>query len=146
MHSDEMPSRFEALVPKPWFVIVSPLKRGVASVGTAFLVFFGGGGLDWLVTRNYLPRVSLMLAGAAVAVTVAYLVFRILSDIHERYRGLLQRLQRIAELNHEIRNGLQVIAYHNVADRAAQAVAQVNAEIAHIESSLKGISVALGQR
>jgi hypothetical protein len=42
------------------------------------------------------------------------LVFQILTDIQERYQAMLDRLRRIAELNHHIRNALQVIAYHNV--------------------------------
>lgn len=146
MHSDEKRSRFEVLVQKPWFVIVSPLKRAGSSVAIALLVFWSGGVLDRLVTRNYLPRVSLMLGGAVISVTLGYLIFRILPDIDQRYSALMHRLERIAELNHEIRNGLQVIAYYNVPDRAACAIAAVNAEIAHVESSLREISVALGQR
>jgi len=143
MVSDNERRRFEVLIQRPWFVLGSPLKRAVAGVAIAVLVFWGGGVLDWLVTRAYLPRISLMLGGAAIAVIVGYLVFRILTDIYQRYRELLDRLERIAELNHEIRNALQVIAYYNVPGRT---MAPVNAEIVRIASSLRGISVALGQR
>jgi hypothetical protein len=146
MRSDNERHRFEVLIQRPWFVLGSSLKRVVAGVGIAVLVFWGGGVLDWLVTRAYLPRISMMLGGAAIAVIVGYLVFRILTDIYQRYRELLDRLQRIAELNHEVRNSLQVIAYYNVPNQAARAIAQVNAEIANINSCLREISVALGQR
>jgi hypothetical protein len=98
---------------EPWFVIVSPAKRALASGGMALVVFWSGGALNWFVTRNYLPRISLMLAGALIALFVGTLVFRILTDVHIRYAALLQRLERIAALNHEIRNGLQVIACQN---------------------------------
>jgi hypothetical protein len=43
------------------------------------------------------------------------------------------RLRRIAELNDHIRNALQVIASHNVAERDDRAIQQVNAEIVRIE-------------
>jgi hypothetical protein len=93
-----------------------------------------GGALDWFVTRQYLPRISLMLAGAAIAIAVGLLVFQILTDIQERYQAMLDRLRRIVELNHHIRNALQVIAYNNVSDRSDRAIQQVNAEVLRIES------------
>src|ERR1700758_4596669 len=113
MPPDDRHSRSEVLVQRPWFVIVSPLKRALASGAIAMVVFWSGGALDWFVTWNYLPRISLMLAGALIALVVGTLVFRILTDVHIRYAALVQRLERIAVLNHEIRNGLQVIACHN---------------------------------
>jgi len=87
-----------------------------------------------------------MLAGAAVSLAVGLLVFQILTDIEKRYQGLLDRLQRIAELNHHIRNALQVIAYNNVPERTLPAVQQVSAELARIESVLRQVSAALGDR
>jgi hypothetical protein len=75
---------------------------------------------------------------------VGLLVFQILTDIHERYHAMLGRLRRIAELNHHIRNALQVIAYHNVPERSGRAIQQVNAEVVRIESVLREVSAALG--
>lgn len=54
------------------------------------------------------------------------------------------RLRRIAELNDHIRNALQVIASHNVAERDDRAIQQVNAEIVRIESVRWEVS-ALGE-
>ena len=85
-----------------------------------------------------------MLAGAALSLAVGLLVFQILTDIQERYQLMLDRLQRIAELNHHTRNALQVIAYHNVPERSERAIQQVNAEIVRIESVLREVSAALG--
>jgi hypothetical protein len=86
-----------------------------------------------------------MLAGAAVSLAVGLLVFQILTDIEKRYQSLLDRLKRIAELNHHIRNALQVIAYNNVPERTGPAIRQVTAELARIESVLREVSVALGE-
>jgi predicted PurR-regulated permease PerM len=101
--------------------------------------------LDWFVTRQYLPRISLMLGGAAVALAVGLLVFQILTNIQERYQAMLDRLRRIAELNHHIRNALQVIAYHNIPERTERTIQQVNAEVVRIESVLRDVSAALGE-
>jgi hypothetical protein len=81
---------------------------------------------------------------AAVALAVGLLVFQLLTDIQERYQAMLDRLLRIVELNHHIRNALQVISYNNVPDRSEQAIQQVNAEILRIESVLREVSAALG--
>ena len=86
-----------------------------------------------------------MLAGAAVALAVSLLVFQILTDIRERYQAMVQRLERVVDLNHHIRNALQVIAYYNVPERSDRAIQQVNAEIVRIESVLREVSSALGQ-
>lgn len=85
-----------------------------------------------------------MLAGAAIALVVGLLVFQILTGIQERYQVMLDQLRRIAELNHHIRNALQVIAYHNVLARDERAIQQVNAEVLRIESVLREVSAALG--
>ncbi len=85
-----------------------------------------------------------MLAGAAVALAVGLLVFQLLTDIQERYQAMMDRLQRVVELNHHIRNALQVIAYHNVPERGERAIQQVNAEVLRIESVLREVSAALG--
>ena len=131
---------------QPWFAVLSRAQRALIGLATGAIIFLSGGALDWFVTRQYLPRISLMMAGAAVASAVGLLVFQILAQIQERYQAMLGRLLRIVELNHHIRNALQVIAYHNVPERPERAVQQVNAEIVRIESVLREVSAALGER
>ncbi len=146
MLGDADPSRFQTTIQQPWFAILSSTHRALAALVVAAAVFLSGGVLDWFVTRQYLPRISLMLAGAAVSSAVGLLVFQILTDIEKRYRGLLDRMRRIVELNHHIRNALQVIAYNNVPERTVPAVQQVTAQLARIESVLREVSAALGER
>jgi hypothetical protein len=146
MSSDGGRPRLPIPVQQPWFAIVSRTQRALVGLAIGAFVFLSGGVLDWFVTRRYLPRESLMLAGAAVALAGGVLVFRILTDIQVRYQAMRDRLSRIAELNHHIRNALQVIAYHNVPQRAERAIQQVNAEVLRIESALRDVSAALGER
>src|ERR1039457_3198555 len=128
----------------PWFATVSRVQRALVGFAVGAFIFLSGGLLDWIVTHQYLPRISLMLAGAAMALAVGLLVFQILTYIQQRYQAMLDRLRRIVELNHHIRNGLQVIAYHNVPERSERAIQQVNAEVVRIESVLREVSAALG--
>ena len=145
MFADSGQSRIQTTHQPPWFAILSPTQRALVAGVVAAIIFLSGGVLDWFVTRQYLPRISLMLAGAAVSLAVGLLVFQILTDIQKRYQGLLDRLKRIVELNHHIRNALQVIAYNNVPERAGPAIQQVAAEIVRIESVLREVSNALGE-
>lgn len=145
MSSDSGQPRLQISIPQPWFAVLSRAQRALAGLAVGALIYMGGGVLDWFVTRRYLPRMSLMLAGAAVSLAVGLLVFRVLTDVQKRYQAMVDRLQRIVALNHHIRNALQVIAYHNVPERSERAIQQVNAEIVRIEAVLREVSVALGE-
>ena len=144
MSSDSGQPHLPIAIQQPWFATISRTRRALVGTVVGAFIFLSGGLLDWFVTRQYLPRISLMLAGAALSLAVGLLVFQILTDIQERYQLMLDRLLRIAELNHHIRNALQVIAYHNVPERSERAIQQVNAEIVRIESVLREVSAALG--
>jgi hypothetical protein len=144
MSPDSGPSQLQVSIQQPWFVIISRGQRVVAGSALAGLVFLSGGVLDWFVTRQYLPRISLTLGGAAISLGIGLLMFQILTNIQKRYQMMLDQLRRIAELNHHIGNALQVIAYHNVPDRSERAIQQVNAQVARIQTALRGVSVAVG--
>lgn len=146
LSTDSVRPQLQISMQPPWFAIISPLQRGLVCFAIGSFIFLSGGVLDWFVTRQFLPRISLMLAGAAVALAVSLLVFQILTDIQERYQAMLDRFRRIAELNHHIRNALQVIAYHNVPERSERAIHQVNSELLRIESVLRQVSAALGDQ
>ncbi len=145
MSRDSGLSRLQLPLQQPWFVVSSPLQRTGLSAAIAASIFLAGGVLDWFVTREYLPRVSLMLGGAAIAMGVGLLSFQILTNIQTRYQMMLDRMQSVAELNHHIRNALQIIAYHNVPDRSDRAIQQVNAQVTRIHTALRAVSAALGE-
>lgn len=144
MSSDSELPHVQISARQPWFATISRTRRVLVGLAVGAVTFLSGGLLDRLVTRQYLPRISLVLAGAGVALAFGLLVYQILTDIQERYQAMLGRLWRIAELNHHIRNALQVIAYHNVPDRGERAIQQVSTEVLRIESVLREVSAALG--
>ena len=128
MSSDSGLSRLQIPIQQPWFAIISRVQRALVGMAVAAFIFLSGGVLDWFVTRQYLPRIFLMLAGAAAALILGSLVFQILT----------------AELNHNIRSALQVIVHHNVGKRSERAIEQVNEEVVRIESALLKILAACG--
>lgn len=137
--SEPKPPRHQLSAQQPWIPRIFRVHRALVSSAAAAFIFLGGGVLDWLVTLQYIPPISLMLAGAAVALAVGLLVFQILTDIQEAYEGMVDRLQQIAELNHHIRNALQVVAYHNVPERGEQAIREVKVAVIRIESVLREV-------
>lgn len=80
------------------------------------------------------------VAGCSVALSVGSLVFQILTDIQERYQAMAGRMQRVAELNHHVRNAIQVIVYHNVPGVSERAIQEVNSALIRIESVLREVS------
>lgn len=120
-----------------WTARLSRAKRVLSSFAVAAFIFSSGGVIDWLVTHHYLPRICFMMAGAIVSSAVGLLFSKTLREAQEKHQALLQRGQRTAELNHHIRNALQVIAFHNMPERSGEAIKQVDAAIARIESLLR---------
>ena len=98
MSSDSGRPRLQIPIQHPWFAIISRVQRALVGFAVGAFIFLSGGVLDWFVTRHYLPRISLMLAGAAVALAVGVLAFQILTEIQERYQAMMDRLQRVVEL------------------------------------------------
>lgn len=124
-------------VQQPWIARISRIGKVLISSAVAVFVFVCGGVLDWLVRHQYLAPIFLMWAGAAVASAMGLLVFTAMTEVQKRYQVLVQRLQRIAELNQHIRDALQIILFANVPERSAQAIKQVNTAVIRIESVLR---------
>lgn len=145
MSSDSGLSRLQFPLQQPWFAIISLTQRIALSSAIAVGIFLAGGLLDWFVTRDYLPRISLMMGGGAIAAGIGVLTFQTLTNIQMRYQMMIDRMRSVTELNHHIRNALQIIAYHNVPERSERAIQQVNAQVVRIQTALRGVSNALGE-
>jgi hypothetical protein len=63
MSSDSGRPRLQTSNLQPWFAIMSGVQRALVGVAVGAFLFVSGGALDWFVTRQYLPRISLMLGG-----------------------------------------------------------------------------------
>jgi hypothetical protein len=129
--------RLQVSVPQPWIARMSRIRRVLISLTATASIFFCGGILDWLIAHQYLPQLSLMIAGAIISLAAGLLILKTLAEIQKRYQTLVERLLRIAELNQHIRDALQVIVFTNVPERTAEAIRKVNAAVMRIESVLR---------
>jgi len=103
-------------------------KMLVLSLVAALTVFLIGAGLDWLLLREHETKsVTVEISDALGGLIAGVLVFRLLQYERERRRQLRQRLEVIADMNHHIRNALQVIsgtAYSAADQQQLEAVRQ----------------------
>ena len=126
---------------RPWIERMSRRWSMAVGFGVATLLFLAGVLLDWLVTHRLVPAVSMTLAGAGMSLGVGFLVYRAIYDAHERHQKILARLLQIAEINHHVRNALQVLAYHGLSERGQgeAAIREVTAAVERIDWVLREV-------
>jgi len=123
-----------------WLLRASRLEFGSIAAAVALLIFTLGEWLDWLVLDRVLPFRAMVAADAAVAALAGLLLFKVLAGARRHHREMLRHMETIAEMNHHIRNALQVIAYHNVSHPSSeQAVEHVSEAVERIEWALREV-------
>lgn len=123
-----------------WLFRASRLEFASIAIAVALLIFSVGEWLDWLVLDKVLPFRTMVAADGVVAALAGLLLFKVLADARRRHREMLRHMETIAEMNHHIRNALQVIAYHNVSHPSSgQAVDQVGEAVERIEWALREV-------
>jgi ABC-type bacteriocin/lantibiotic exporter with double-glycine peptidase domain len=127
-------------VRESWLFRASRLEFASIAAALALLIFTLGEWLDWLVLDKVLPFRTMVIADAVVAALAGLLLFKVLADARRRHREMLRHMETIAEMNHHIRNALQVIAYHTVSHPSSgQAVDQVGEAVERIEWALREV-------
>jgi hypothetical protein len=125
---------------KSWLLRASRVEFGSIAAALALLIFSVGAWMDWLVLDRMLSYRAMLASDVAVAVLAGLLLFKVLADARRHHRETLRQMETIAEMNHHIRNALQVIAYHNVSHPSSgQAVEQVGEAVERIEWALREV-------
>lgn len=85
------------------------------------------------------PIIMMSASDVLAGLLVALLLIGILGRIVDRTAAVKARLEMIKEMNHHVRNALQVIAYsaHSIQDE--QAIAMINDAAQHIDWALREI-------
>jgi hypothetical protein len=103
----------------------------VAAVGLLF---------DWLLVREGVSRFEMMIvSNTLTGIVAAGLFSQIIQRERERRALLRQRLQVIAEMNHHIRNALQVISFSAAQERDQKTVEMVRGSVDRIQWALREI-------
>jgi hypothetical protein len=108
-------------------------------VGLALLVWAVGSGFDRLLARDGVTRTDILFVSNGLTGLVAGFLFYNLA-LKERLRRDLfrERLRTIAEMNHHIRNALQVITYAT-ATKHDESVELIRSSVERIEWALREV-------
>jgi len=77
----------------------------------AVLVFLVSSAADWAMLREHeTARFTIELSDALSSIAIALLSYKLVRLQQERTRRLRERIEIIAEMNHHVRNALQIIS------------------------------------
>ncbi len=128
---------------QPEFASSSPFagwKILLLAALAALIVFGVGAGLDWFVLHeNESRKIAISVSDTLAALIAGYLVFRLLQYERDRRRYLRQRLEIIAEMNHHVRNALQVISLSAYSYADQQQLQAVKESVNRIQWALREI-------
>jgi hypothetical protein len=104
------------------------------------LVWLVGYGFDRLLARDGVTRVDILLITNGLTGVVAGLLFYSLTNYERLRRNLIRnRLRTIAEMNHHIRNSLQVITYANATGKTSESMEMIRQSVERIEWALREV-------
>ncbi len=99
-----------------------------------------GLGFDQLLVKEGVHRLDIIaLSNGLTGIAAGLLYFQITRIERERRIATQERLRTIADMNHHIRNALQVIAYASTATDQAQSVKLIDQSVERIEWALREV-------
>ena len=99
-----------------------------------------GLGFDWVLVREGVKRLDILaLSNGLTGVAVGLLYLQLTRIERERRAQVQERLRTIAEMNHHIRNALQVIAYANLTSDKDKSVELMRSSVERIEWALREV-------
>ncbi len=111
--------------------------KGLITLGCVTLAGFIA---DQLLRREGVSRRDLLfLSDFLVGLVAALLVFVLSAYQQHRAKIMADRLRVIAEMNHHIRNALQVIAYHTWSAKSEQEIASMHEAVNRITWALQEV-------
>lgn len=121
-----------------------PLRKGnllLMVAGCAVFVFFCGLGFDlFLIHQERMrPFAASMILNAAFAIAAALLAYNVLAHDREERVRILERLTIIDEMNHHIRNALQVISFNAHRGPTELGLGEINQAVNRIQWALQEV-------
>ncbi len=104
------------------------------------LVWIVGFGFDRLLAKDGVTRTDILLTSNFLTGIVAGFLFFSLSNYERlRRKQVRERLRTIADMNHHIRNALQVITYAAATDNHTDSVNLIRSSVERIEWALREV-------
>jgi signal transduction histidine kinase len=119
---------------------MSPRKIVLLLFAIIIVVSAAGLLFDRLLIREGASRLDLMIASNALTGCVAgILLLQIIRRERERRAVIRERLQIVSEMNHHIRNALQVISFFVSKEQDQKTVEMVRSSVDRIQWALKEV-------
>ena len=113
-----------------------PLLLGL---GVAIAVFILDDTLDHLMLHISSASIALEISDAITAILIGALTTQVVVFYRQRQLQSQARVQRIAEMNHHVRNALQVITYWSLAEKEKRQVELVQDAVNRIQWALREV-------
>lgn len=115
-------------------------KLALATLGIFLLVTVSAYGFDRMLRRDGVNReVITASANALTGLVVALMFLEYTRNVQNRRRLVRDRLEVIADMNHHIRNALQVISYGTATHGGKQETEMMRESIQRIEWALREV-------
>jgi hypothetical protein len=118
-------------------------RSGLFSLTIAVIVSVLGVILDWLLVKEGLPRLDmLILSNGLTGLFAGWLFYQMVKEEKANRELVRARMKTIAELNHHIRNALQVIKFLGGQNRSgldAMQLQLINDSVNRIEWALREV-------
>lgn len=113
-----------------------PVFWGLTASGIFFII---DDLLDHLMLHIASANVALEISDAITAILIGAMVAQLAVLYRQRQIQAAARLQRIAEMNHHVRNALQVITYWSLAEKEKQQVGLIQDAVNRIQWALREV-------
>jgi signal transduction histidine kinase len=118
---------------REWRIVLYAVIAGL-------IMFTIGVGMDMMVVREGETRLLAFGISDGLAAAVAgFLVYRLLQYEQERRARLRDKLAVVSDMNHHVRNALQVISFHAYSNADREQLEAVKESMERIEWALKEI-------
>ena len=144
--SEEVETEFaqEHILPhyaaKGWMNRLSHTRLWLLATGFAVVSFASKEILYSVIVKDVGRRDERYLAEALSSLLLGWLLAKLLESVYELRRAMVARVQVAAELNHHIRNAMQVIVFHCRPEELPQgAIEQITQSLHRVDWALREI-------
>ncbi|MFB3917355.1 MAG: hypothetical protein ACE14M_11535 [Terriglobales bacterium] len=116
----------------------------MVSFGFALLLFVLISGADWLAARKDVSPQVVLVANVLVAVLGGLLLMKVMTaerarvlEARAQHQAMLQRLEMIAELNHHVRNALEMIQLSAHTTQNKELIQNIHTSVTRIQWALR---------
>lgn len=118
-------------------IIGKPLFAGLA---VGLVIFIIDSGLEYILLHKGVSHSwTLFISDAIAASAVAFFATYTFSLYQQKEAEVRERVERVVEMNHHVRNALQVITYWSLAERDKKEVELIRQAVDRIEWALREV-------